>query len=322
MKTLILLNPHAASGAALRRFERVKPSLLALFDEVRVAITQHEREVSDHLRRALHDGFELVLALGGDGSNLVLLNALCQLEAQSQLMFATLPFGTGRDWARTLKLPEDAKMLKWLAQATPQLVDIGRVTLDGQRSWFLNVASVGISGAIAPRLNAKRVKRPWMFLTATVQALFNYNPSPIRVIVDGQLWQEGSFFLVAIGNGRFFGRGMKICPHAMINDGLFDVVLVESMPRLRALTALPSVLTGSHLKRDDVHICQARHVRVEGNSGAVQLEMDGEPYEARVIEFEVQPSAVKMLLNLPIDAMSQSILDRPNEVGYTGQRRA
>lgn len=305
MKTLILLNPHAASGTALRRFERVKASLLALFDEVRVAMTQDERQVSDHLRRAWNDGFELVLALGGDGTNSVVLNALCQLEAQSELIFATLPFGTGRDWARTLNLPEESTtMLEWLAHATPQPVDIGRVTLDGQRSWFLNVASVGISGAIAPRLNAKRVKRPWMFLTATVQALFNYEPSPIQVIVDGQLWQEGSFFLAAVGNGRFFGRGMKICPDAVINDGLFDVVLVESMPRLRALTALPSVFTGSHLKRDDVHVCQARHVRLQGIERAMQLEMDGEPYEAQVIEFEVQPSAVSMLLNLPIDAMS------------------
>lgn len=306
MKTLILLNPHAASGAALGRFEQIKASLLVLFDEVRVAITQHEREISGHLRRALHDGFELLLALGGDGTNFVVLNALCQLEAQSKLIFATLPFGTGRDWARTIKLPEEpTAMRKWLAQAMPQPVDMGRVTLDGQRSWFLNVASVGISGAIAPRLNAKRVKRPWMFLTATAQALFHYDPSPIRVIVDGQLWQEGSFFLAAVGNGRFFGRGMKICPHAVINDGLFDVVLVESMPRLRALMALPSVFTGSHLKRDDVHLCQARHVRLEGIQGAVQLEMDGEPYEAQVIEFEVQPSVIKMLLNLPIDAMRQ-----------------
>ena len=304
MKTLILLNPHAASGTALRRFESVQASLSALFDEVRIAITKYEHEVSDHLRQALHDGFEMVLVLGGDGTNFVVLNALCQLKAQAELIFATLPFGTGQDWARTVHLPQEPDMmLEWLAQATPQPIDIGRVRLDGQICWFLNVASVGISGAIAPRINAKRVKRPWTFLVATAQALLNYDPRPIRVIVDGKLWQEGSFFLVAIGNGRFFGRGMKICPYGVINDGLFDVVLIERMPRLKALIALPSVFTGSHLKRDDVHVCQARHVRLEGIFNTIQVEMDGEPHEAKVIEFDVQPATIKMLLNLPIDAM-------------------
>ena len=307
MKTLILLNPHAASGMALRRFERMKTSLFTLFDEVRVAITLHKDEVSRHLSMALDDGFDMVLTLGGDGTNLVVLNAFCQLSAQSEMVFATLPFGTGRDWARTLELPlNPTAMLEWLARATPQPVDIARVTLDGQVSWFLNVASVGISGAIAPRVNAKRVKRPWTFLAATVQALFHFNPPPIRVTVDGQLWQEGPFLLAAVGNGRFFGRGMNVCPDAVIDDGLFDVVLAENMPRLRALTALPQLFTGSHLKRNDVHLRQARHVRLESMDRKIQLEMDGEAYEAQVIELEVEPLALKMLLNLPIEAMKKS----------------
>lgn len=304
MKTLILLNPHAASGNALRRFERIEASLLTLFDEVRVTITKHENEVSTHLKQALHDQFEVILVLGGDGTNFVALNALCNLQAQSELTIATLPFGTGQDWARTINLPQNAApMLKWLAKAVSQPVDIGRVTLNGEVSWFLNVASVGIGGAIAPYINAKRVKWPWTFLLATAKALFKYNPLPIRIVIDGKIWKEGTFFLVAVGNGRFFGRGMNICPHARINDGLFDVVLVEYMPPLRALTALPSVFTGSHLKRNDVHACQAHHVRLEAIEGTLQLEMDGEAYEADVVEFEVQPDAVKMLLNLPLDAI-------------------
>ena len=305
MKTLIILNPHAASGRALKHFKSVKPLLSEFFEVMRVAVSSHECELEPHLRRAFDDGFDTVLALGGDGTNFAVVNALAEAGGLKKgVTFATLPFGTGRDWARTLGMPEKAcAMLGWLAEGMPQLVDVGCVTIDGQRSLFLNVASAGISGAMAPRVNATRVKRPWTFLQATVSTLFSFEAPQIRVFLDGNAWYEGGALLLAVGNGRFFGRGMKVCPNAFINDGLFEVVLIEDMSTLQALRALPTLLKGTHIQRHDVHVRRARKVRLESIDETLDLEMDGEPNQGQVIEFELLPSVLRMLVDPKVEAI-------------------
>ncbi|MGB0387911.1 MAG: diacylglycerol/lipid kinase family protein [Ardenticatenaceae bacterium] len=315
MKALIILNPHAGSGRALRDFEGIKSSLPKLFDAIRVAVTLDKQELGPHLVRAIEEGYDTVLVLGGDGTNLAVVNALAQFAQtppatrdQSALLtpltFASLPFGTGRDWARTLGIPQKpADMLRWLANATPQPVDLGRVTIDGETQWFMNVASVGITGQIAQRVNAKPVKRPWIFLQATVGTLLRFNAPQMRVFLDGKFWYEGDILALAVANGRFFGRGMPVCPNAYINDGWFEVVLVEGMSKLKALTALPTLLIGTHLERDDVHLRRARQVRVEGINSPLSIEMDGEPSQGQVIEFEVSPNALRMLVDMKQEAL-------------------
>lgn len=299
MKTLALLNPNAASGRSLRAFEQVRPQLEAVVRSLEVAITRHAGELAGHLERARDEGVEMVLALGGDGTNLAVVNALAALPDDA-FTFASLPFGTGQDWARGLNIPREPEAaVKWLAAATPQPVDLGEVTLNtGQVQRFLNVASTGLSGEVARRTNEVRVKRPWTFVQATVSTLLQFGPPPLRVTLDGSAWYEGDAYLLAVGNGRFFGRGMKVCPDAQIDDGLFDVVLIEGKTVGEALVALPSLFKGTHIRRSDVHTHRARHVRVEALGPALDMEMDGEAaLGVREIEFRLLPQALRVMVS-------------------------
>lgn len=298
MKTLALLNPNAASGRSLRAFEQVRPQLEKVVRSLDVAITRHAGELAGHLTRARDEGVEMVLALGGDGTNLAVVNALAA-QPDHPFIFASLPFGTGQDWARGLGIPREPEAaVRWLAAAKPQRVDLGEVRLEtGQVQRFLNVASAGLSGEVARRTNAARVKRPWTFLQATVSTLLQFGPPHLRVTLDGELWYEGDAYLLAVGNGRYFGRGMKVCPDAQIDDGAFDVVLIEGKTVGEALVALPSLFKGTHVRRSDVHTQRARHVRVEALGSALDMEMDGEAtLDVREIEFQLLAGALPMLV--------------------------
>ncbi len=303
-KTLIILNPHAAGGRAGKVWKKIESILWERLGELVLAVTEHPNEVADHLDEAYSVGLTRVISIGGDGTNHALINALIEFNERHPdsppMVYGTLPVGTGRDWARTLGIPLDAKKAAhWIADAQPHPVDVGLISYqDGDtavRRHFLNAASSGISGEIGEWVNRTRSRRAWTFLWATVTKLFTYQPQPMRIELDGELWREGSTYIVTVANGTTFGRGMKIAPNAKIDDGLFDVVLVEGMARARALLALRMVYDGSHLQHPAVFSSQAKTIRISSEAGRLGLELDGEHAIGQDMTFTIRPGLLNLL---------------------------
>jgi diacylglycerol kinase (ATP) len=299
-KTLIILNPHAGSGRAGRLWTELEPLLWKTLGELVVAITQRTEEVALHLDQAYASGLTRVVSIGGDGTNHALVNALADLNARNPngppMVYGNLPIGSGRDWARFKGIPFDIhKAAHWIADAKPQPTDIGLMTFDGKREHFLNIASAGLSGEVDQRVNRIQNRRPWTFLQATVASILNHEPQPMQVTLDDKPWYDGTAYLVAVANGTTFGHGMKIAPNAQTDDGLFDVVLVEGVSRPVILSALYRVYNGSHLTHPNVRFGKAKDVRIQGERGAVALDLDGEHASGRDLNFKVRPGLLHIL---------------------------
>ncbi len=306
-KTLVILNPHAGSGKAGRLWRQIEPLLWDALGELAIAITQHPDEIAPHLDKARAAGLTRVIAIGGDGTNYEIINALMRLNqvdpAAPRMTFGCLPVGTGHDWARSLGIPNTpAAAVRWIAGAHAEPLDVGRIQfLDQEHSaapierHFLNIASGGISGEIDRNVNRREHRYPWTFLAATVAGLLRYPPPAVRVKLDGQSWYDGRAYIVAVANGCSFGHGMRIAPDARFDDGLFDVVLVEGMPRVRILAALGTVYSGAHVKRGDVHIQRARTVEIDSDQ-PLSLDLDGEAAAGTSIRFELLPRALDVLV--------------------------
>ncbi|MBX3062546.1 MAG: diacylglycerol kinase family lipid kinase [Anaerolineae bacterium] len=300
-KTLIILNPHAGGGRAGRLWSKIEPLLWRELGELVVAITQRPAEIAPHLDKARAAGLRKVIAIGGDGTNHAIVNELVMLNkthpAEPPMTFGSIPVGTGQDWARTFGIPLDPmQAVEWIKAAHVAPVDIGHVRTEALDYHFLNIASMGISGEIARRVNHLVRRRPWSFYRKTVESLLWYSPPKIKVYLDEHLWYDGGAYIVTVANGRNFGHGMHIAPNAEVNDGLFDVVLIEAMPRLSAIRALSTVYTGDHLKRDDVHVGRAKYVRVESDDDKMlPMELDGEQASGSPVLFDVMPNALPIL---------------------------
>lgn len=301
-RTLIILNPKAGGGRAGQLWSTIEPLLWDELGELVVAVTQHPEDVAEHLDKARAAGLTRVVAIGGDGTNHALVNAIQDLQARDPdgppMTFAQLPIGTGRDFARTLGIPFDPEAaVRWIARAEPKALDIGAVEIDDQEpTHFLNIASAGISGEVAARVNRRTKRRPWTFHLATLQTLFQYVPQSLKIWLDDELWYDDRSWAAVIANGRMFGHGMQVAPYAELNDGLFDVLVVEDMSRLTAAIALNSIYSGGHINRRDVHYKQARNVRIESDSGPLAMEMDGENAQGQTLAFRVKPGALRMLV--------------------------
>lgn len=304
-KTLIVLNPHAGGGRAGKLWTQIEPILWNTLGELVLAVTQQPGEVVTHLDKAYASGLTRVIAIGGDGTNHALVNALAELNAQHPdgppMIYGMLPIGTGRDWARSRGIPFDIhKAAEWIAHAQPRPTDIGLLTMQdsaGQtrRMHFLNIASAGLGGDVAERVNRVAVRRPWTFLRATVTGIVNYRPEHIRIQLDGEDWFEDRAFVAVVANGTTFGHGMRIAPQAATDDGLFDVVVVPALARVRVLAALRRVYSGTHLTHPGVQFGRAKEVRVLGQRGPVALELDGEQANGHQLTFTVRPGLLHLL---------------------------
>lgn len=299
LKTLIFINPRAAGGQAVRLWHGIESEFSKAFGTFEAIVTESPEDVVTHLHRALPDGVERVISVGGDGTNHALINVLVEAREkhpQTQIVYGNLPIGTGNDWARAIGVPRSLpEAVQWLANARPQLTDVGMVIHDTKQEYFLNIASAGIGGEVSKRVNAVASRKPWTFLASTVLTLLTYQPREMKVLVNGQKWYEGSAYIAAVANGNMFGHGMNIAPNAVLDDGGLDVVLVEGMARIEALFALRTVYSGDHLKRSDVHSARANEIVIESTSDSLDFEMDGESAKGARLSFTVLPQCLWVL---------------------------
>jgi len=306
-RTLIILNPHAGGGRAGQLWTEIERLLWNELGELVIAVTQRAADVAEHLDMAYAAGIRRVVSIGGDGTNHALVNELAHLHerngpAAAPMVYGILPVGTGRDWARGSGLPlrSLSEATRWIARSQPRPIDLGlmeRRTPDQATAsqYFLNIASAGLSGAVSEYVNTRTKRRPWTFLQATLVTLLTHRPPTVQVRLDGCDWYEGKAFLVAIANGTTFGHGMKIAPDAQPFDGEFDVVLVRDEPLISILGALRRVYKGSHGSHPAVQMRRARQVQIRSLSGAIGLELDGEPARAVDLTFSVQPGLLHLL---------------------------
>jgi YegS/Rv2252/BmrU family lipid kinase len=248
-----------------------------------------------------------VIALGGDGTISEVADGLLDGSNGSPgTLMGIIPRGTGGDLRRTLELPQDiGAAARRISDGKVQSIDAGRVTFTGPDGaplvrHFVNVASFGFSSDVATRANrsSKRLGAKAAFLGATIKSLTSYENTEIALSVDGGERRRLTVLLGAVGNGRFFGGGMKICPEAQLDDGLLDLVTVGDLGRFEVLTKIHRIFAGTHLTIPEVQATRARTVEVWPADAAarIPLEIDGETPGYLPARFQVLPGALKLKL--------------------------
>lgn len=300
-RTVILVNPRAGSGRAAAVWERLRLSLPAGC-KPRVVLAGDPTSAAQQLDEALaeEEGCRRLIAVGGDGTLHLAANRLVDHGVTDRVALGMVPAGTGSDLARTLGLPKRPdEALTHALTVEPRSMDLLRVTtagdgIEGTRV-VLNVASAGISGVVAGRVNSRPVKGATVYLTAALAALASYVPFRARVTVDGESFYDGGIYMLAVANGPSFGKGMRVAPEASVDDGLADVVVIEAMPRWRVPFRLPRLYLGNVLTSPAVRWCRGRRVELTPAEAMPPLEIDGETLEAGDTRFEILPAALRFL---------------------------
>ncbi|MGE5554027.1 MAG: diacylglycerol/lipid kinase family protein [Betaproteobacteria bacterium] len=290
MRYRIVVNPAAGRGAAGKRWPRVAAELDRLGVDYEAYFTTGPGDATRVAARAGDEGFDAVVAAGGDGTLSETVNGLVGTGQP----LGVLPMGSGNDFARTAGLDLDpVAAARLLARPVLRSLDLGRV--DGR--FFINAASAGMDGEIARLMNEdlRWLRGTPAYVVATFSTLMRFRPARIVLELDGEE-RELLATLVAVGNGRYYGGGMMITPRAELDDGLFEVCVLGPMGRLEFVRAFPLVFRGEHLSHPKITMYRARRVALrmaEGEPFTVQA--DGEIIGRLPQEFVVEPAALSLL---------------------------
>jgi diacylglycerol kinase (ATP) len=247
-------------------------------------------------RQAVDAGAGLLVVVGGDGS----VNEVANGIAQREIELAVIPRGTGWDFARSQGIPRHVDAAVDVAvNGAARAIDLGRAfyrTWAGaeETRWFANVASVGMSGAIAQRANetTKALGGRVSYLLATLSVFARWRVGDVRVSV-GESAREGRMHDVIVANGRYLAGGMMICPDAQPDDGLFDVLLIGDLTKRDLLLTLPKTYRGTHLPHPKAEVLRGSVVTVDGPS-PLPIELDGEQPGTTPVRFELVPRALRV----------------------------
>ncbi|MGM0578835.1 MAG: diacylglycerol/lipid kinase family protein [Myxococcota bacterium] len=240
---------------------------------------------------AVADGFDCVVAAGGDGTIHEVVNGMAgDLDAAS---LGILPLGTGNDLARTLGIPVDPRAALDALGRGSRRMDLIRATSEDRRRVAVNSANCGFAGEVDRELTPeiKRVWGPLAYLRGTAAALSRLEPFAVTIDWGHGEVQEAEALNLLVANGRTVAGGFPVAPDARMDDGLLDVVVVLGPNLLDAAGLSALLIAGSYLDSDKVVHRKVRGVGV-GGAPAFPVNLDGELWTDRPVRFEVLPSAL------------------------------
>jgi len=295
----VIINPAARGGKTARQWPVISELLKRNDIPFDYAFTEGTGHGIDLAKEAVDAGYELVVAVGGDGTVNEVINGIVDKNGRGRATLGIICTGTGRDCIRSLNIPDDiSKACELLATRDCINIDLGRAEYisDGIKNQrhYINTAGLGFPASVAARTKSlKRMGGTIPFLLAFATVFATYKANDIAFDIDGRMKQE-RYLLIAINNGRYFGGGMKITPDADPCDGLLDVVTIKDVNKLRLIYNFPKLYKGTHVTHPKVDIYKAKSVDVQ-TSEKLLLQLDGEVVGEAPASFRVIPSALRVV---------------------------
>jgi YegS/Rv2252/BmrU family lipid kinase len=297
---VFVVNPAAANGSTGRRWPEIARRAADLGLVGNALLSERPGQIADLVERATLDGAHLVVAVGGDGTVNEAVNGLMRVDAERRPELATVARGTGKDFARSFRIPTSVDGALAVARdGAVRTVDVGRaayVAWDGSpgESYFANFAGAGISGAVAARANtsSKALGGRVSFLWATTAVFVRWRNSDYVVEVDSRR-RTGPMLEVIAAIGDYLAGGMRLTPEADPADGLFDVILIGDVTKPDFVRTLPRIYRGTHLPHPRAEVLRGRRARIE-TAVPLPIALDGEHPGTTPATFEVVPGALQL----------------------------
>ena len=260
----LVINPVAGQGKGATVGTYVAGYLNSRGIKYEIIIGRSGLDQADSLQRFLDRNPDCsgVIAVGGDG----LLHLVLQKITPAQVPLAVIPAGTGNDLVRTLGWsPDDVDaILQAVLSKNPQSVDLGLV--DGE--WFAAILSTGFDSIVNEKANTMSwPKGPMKYNVAIAIELPRFAPRHYEIVLDDRTISTQAM-LIAVANGRSYGGGMLVCPHADIADGYFDVMVLHPVSKLEFIKVFPRVFKGTHITHPAVEIVRSKSVKISSDAVA------------------------------------------------------
>jgi YegS/Rv2252/BmrU family lipid kinase len=296
LKTVFLVNPASANGQTGKRWPRIASAAHAAGLHGEAVFSERPGQLGELAREAADEGATRLVVVGGDGTVHEVVNGVAGRDG---VELALIPRGTGWDFARTHAVPKrltDALRIALEGEVRP--FDLGWATYraDGaeRSAWFANMASVGMSGAVAAKANAttKTLGAKTSYLLALGVTFARWKNVRLRIAVDDEK-REALMEDCIVALGRYLAGGMMITPDAEPDDGLFDVLLIGDLTKTELVRVMPKIYRGTHLPHPKGEVLRGTTVTIDADE-PMPIQLDGEQPGTTPTRFKIVPAAIRL----------------------------
>jgi diacylglycerol kinase (ATP) len=300
-KVKIILNPMADMGNAWRVARDLR-SITEQHGGVDWSGTVYPGHAIELAQQAGEQGYDMVIAMGGDGTIHEVINGLMKVSEKKRPVLGVVPVGSGNDFAHGLnasRTPTEALICALDGEAST--VDLGLMTDEhGRKEYFDNTLGIGFGAVVTIRSHKLPILRGFlMYLTAVIQTIIlDHNPMAMQIETDDQKWEQSVIYLV-ICNGPREGGGFLIAPDAKIDDGLFHYAMITNVSRAMMFRIVPEVMKGTHGRFKQVRMGTCKKFTLLADR-PLYIHADGEIFsgpgtDLRKVSFEILPKTLRVV---------------------------
>ena len=294
MKHIFIVNPASGQGQASKIIYSSLSSLGKDF-ECSVYLTKGKKDAERYIRKYLlsHTESTRFYACGGDGTVNEVVNGIAMFPQASMTVY---PCGSGNDFVKCFGNKESFLDIAALTDAKEIPLDVMKVN----DRFCINICHFGFDSYVAKKMDEVRSKRiiggKNAYTTGVVMGLAKAMKNHAEIIADGEVMCNGDFLLCTVANGRYVGGKYKCAPKAMLNDGLLDICVSDTVSRAKFIRLVEYYAQGTHLTdprfKNFLHYRQCRHVEIKADDGFC-ISLDGEVVPMSNAVIDVVPNGIK-----------------------------
>ena len=282
-----IVNPNSRSGKAALIWKDLEKVLQERNIEYKTFFTEykgHAALLSASITADLPADTSLrLIAVGGDGTIQEILSGVKDL---SRITFGYIPTGSGNDFCRSMKLPQNPMeaLDLILSDKRPHPMDVPHISCGSNSSRFAISCGIGFDAAVCHEVGVTPMKKvlnkiglgKLVYLFVALKQLLFLKPSPMTLTMDGDRVEKFSkVYFTAVMNQKYEGGGFKFCPDASPSDGYLDVIVVDSLSKPKVLCCLPTAFFGKHTHFNGIHIFRCKKIDIHSDA-RLAVHKDGE----------------------------------------------
>jgi diacylglycerol kinase (ATP) len=303
-RTKFIMNPNADMGNAWRQALDLRP-IAEEHGGADWAGTVYPTHATELARQAGLDGYDLVVAFGGDGTVHEVINGIMSLPVEKRPRLGIVPTGSGNDFSHAADIdPKPEAAMVHALTGTPRKIDIGLIEDEhGRKEYWDNSVNIGFGGSVNIYSHSLPVVRGFlMYLLAVLGVMIRrYDVLPLKIKSDSKEWQE-DLMMLAVCNGPREGGGFQTAPGATIDDGLLNYTAVKKVSRPMMFRLIPEFMSGRQGNFKQVLMGKIREIEVDCKQ-PLTLHIDGETWagfnsNVHHLKISVIPDALE-IMNAP-----------------------
>ncbi len=284
-RVMFILNPIAGHGLNENIVAVANETLSKYAIESVFKKTEFAGHATTLAAEAVRDKVNLVVCVGGDGT----VNETAQVLKDSETALAIIPTGSGNGLARHLRIPMDYK------KAIAELIEGKQVAIDTflvNGRFAVNLVGVGFDALVAHRFAALKVRGLKSYINTVIRSISDFEEMKF-IDVEGK---QQRAWMMCIANSSQFGNNARIAPHAQVNDGLLDIVLVKRPSIMQMIPFAVKMFNGKLGTSNSYKCIKAKKYSAQFNN-AQPLHIDGEPAGmVSSVEVRIIPQSLNIII--------------------------